>query len=164
MVGELAKGNSQNKIIQFQHIAIEGASINLFIKYSKTDQCGLGTNLSIQAIIQISCLVQAIINCLQARPNGPGFLFCHYSGKPLSRYQFSSVLSKTLNLLGIDSKLYQSHIFRIGSATTRAFRARHSVIWPKETQCLETQCFQIFYKESRCPLQYYITCKLGHVI
>ena len=110
----------------------------------------------------MSC--QAIINCLQARPDVPGFLFCHYSGKPLSRYQFSSVLSKTLNLLGIDSKLYQSHIFRIGSATTRGFRARHSVIWRKETQCLETQCFQIFYKESRCPLQYYITCKLGHVI
>lgn len=149
MVGELAlaKGNSHNKIIQFQHIAIQGSSINLLIKYSKTDQCGLGTNLSIQATTQVSCLVQAIINCLQARPNVPGFLFCHYSGKPLSRYQLSSVLSKTLSLLGIDSKSYQSHIFRTGAATTRAFRARHSVIWPKETQCLETHAFKYFIRK-----------------
>ena len=121
-VGELAlsKGNSPNKIIQVQHISVQDSAIKLFIKYSKTDQYGLGTTLAIPATSQVSCPVMAMSKYLQIRPNGPGPLFCHYSGKILTRYQFSSVLSKTLSLIGIDGKLYKSHSFRIGAATTMA--------------------------------------------
>uniref|UniRef100_A0A8W8M4Z2 Tyr recombinase domain-containing protein n=1 Tax=Magallana gigas TaxID=29159 RepID=A0A8W8M4Z2_MAGGI len=49
-----------------------------------------------------------------------GPLFCHYSGQPLTRYQFSSVLAKALQVLGINSKYYKSHSFRIGAATMLA--------------------------------------------
>jgi site-specific recombinase XerD len=38
----------------------------------------------------------------------------------MTRYQFSSILSRSLNLAGIDSRHFKSHSFRIGAATTLA--------------------------------------------
>lgn len=121
-VGELAlsKGNSPDRIIQVQHISIQHSIINLLIKYSKTDQLGKGTHLRINATDTQFCPVKIMNKYLQVRPNVTGPLFCHYSGQPLTRYQFSSVLAKALQVLGINSKYYKSHSFRIGAATMLA--------------------------------------------
>lgn len=59
---------------------------------------------------------------LQVRPSITGPLFCHFSGKPLTRYQFSAVLAKVLAQSSIDSKNFKSHSFRIGAATTLALQ------------------------------------------
>ena len=48
--------------------------------------------------------------------NGP--LFCHYSGKPVTRSQFSSVLNKDLTFMGIGNIMIRSHSFRIGAASS----------------------------------------------
>ena len=47
-------------------------------------------------------------------------LFCHFDGRPLSRYQFTGVLKKTLHHFDIDYSKFKSHSFRIGAATTAA--------------------------------------------
>ena len=49
-----------------------------------------------------------------------GPLFCHFSGAPLTRYQFNSILNKTLDICNIDHTNFKSHSFRIGAATTLA--------------------------------------------
>ena len=49
-----------------------------------------------------------------------GPLFCHFSGKPLTRYQFSSKLNKTLVIYNIDQTNFKSHSFRTGAETTLA--------------------------------------------
>ena len=45
----------------------------------------------------------------------------HSGGKALTRYQFSSVLEKSLNALGVHGR-FKAHSFRIGAATA-AFEA-----------------------------------------
>lgn len=46
------------------------------------------------------------------------YLFCHTNGMPVTRYQFSAVLKKSLLALGYQNSNYRSHSFRIGAATT----------------------------------------------
>jgi len=52
---------------------------------------------------------------ISQRPKLNGHLFCHYSGKPVTRYQFSSVLNKALTFMGISNLMIRSHSFRIGA-------------------------------------------------
>lgn len=54
---------------------------------------------------------------LQIRPRVDGPLFCHFNGEPLTRYQFSAILIKTLNLARVGGGNYKAHSFRIGAAT-----------------------------------------------
>ena len=54
---------------------------------------------------------------MQFRSQEDGPLFCHINGAPLSAFQFSSVLHKALKFLGIETKTFKTHSFRIGAAT-----------------------------------------------
>ena len=55
---------------------------------------------------------------LDVRPNIEGTLFCHLNGKPLSRYQVSTMLTKAIRFIGLNDEEYNTHSFRIGAATT----------------------------------------------
>lgn len=44
-------------------------------------------------------------------------------GRPLTRYQFITILKRCLNALGVDSSKDNSHSFRIGAATSLQFKA-----------------------------------------
>jgi hypothetical protein len=57
---------------------------------------------------------------LKVRHGWLGPIFCYFSGKPLTCYQFSSVLNKTLKASGLEGGNYKSHSVRIGAATTLA--------------------------------------------
>ena len=50
----------------------------------------------------------------------PGPLLCFPGGNPVSRSAFMSRFNKNLNLIGLDSKFYEGHSFRIGKATELA--------------------------------------------
>ncbi|KAJ8316547.1 hypothetical protein KUTeg_005904 [Tegillarca granosa] len=93
-------------------------SLEIFIPHSKTDQSGKGSVLLIPATYLPICAVKAVKSFMNIRPQYFGTFFCHLSGQPVSRYQFNCVLRKCLNFAQIDSKLYKSHSFRIGAATT----------------------------------------------
>uniref|UniRef100_A0A8W8NC18 SGNH hydrolase-type esterase domain-containing protein n=1 Tax=Magallana gigas TaxID=29159 RepID=A0A8W8NC18_MAGGI len=86
------------------------------IKRSKTDQCGRGVTLSVNASHGITCPVKAMLEFLQVRPSITGPLFCHFSGKPLTRYQFSAVLAKVLAQSSIDSV---NKVWVIGSSIVK---------------------------------------------
>ena len=123
-IGEfaLSKGNSPQRVIHVGDTTFssDGELIKLCIRHSKTDQQGYGTSVAVHATSGIACAVAAMRNFLQIRPKFSGPLFCHFSGEPLTRYQFSSILNKTLDICNIDHTNFKSHSFRIGAATTLA--------------------------------------------
>lgn len=128
-VGEIAlsKGNTIQKLIKYGDVSLQEKVI-LNIQYSKTDQLGLGTTLYIPASVNTACPYSAIQDFLQVRAKTPGPFFCLFSGQLLTRYQFSAILTKNLNSLGIDSIRYKTHSFRIGAAITLAQQGVHNDI------------------------------------
>ena len=63
------------------------------------------------------CPVRALSEYLKIRGLKKGPLFCFSDGKPIPRTFFTSRLKFCLNFCGLDTKLYQSHSFRIGCAS-----------------------------------------------
>ena len=103
--------------IQVENVKVTQSNIEIFMTSSKTDQLGLGTKVLICKQSHSSvCPVGLLNKYIQVRPPIHGPLFCHFDGSPLSRYQFSAMLKKTLVFLGITGN-YGTHSFRIGSAT-----------------------------------------------
>ena len=93
--------------------------IKLHISFSKTDQYGHGSSIEISETKSKICPVLLIKKYLLQRPNLKGPIFCHFGGKPVTRYQFSAVLNKVLKSLGIgNSAGFRTHSFRIGAATS----------------------------------------------
>ncbi|XP_072178201.1 integrase/recombinase xerD homolog [Diadema setosum] len=91
------------------------------IRHSKTDQYGQATTLRIgENENKEICPVSNMTAFLQLRPPMKGPLFCHTSGSPLTRYQFSAVLRKVLTCIGANPSHYGTHSFRIEAATTAA--------------------------------------------
>ena len=78
--------------------------------------------MTVHATSGIACPEAAMRNFLQIRPKFSGPLFCHFSGEPITRYKFSSVLNKTLDIYNIGHTNFKSHSFCIGAATTLARR------------------------------------------
>lgn len=87
------------------------------LKKSKTNQAGMAEMVKIHPIKSVVCPVKAMSQYLNVRPSISGHLFCHVDGSPLTRYQFSAVLTKTLHALHMDTTHYKTHSFRIGAAT-----------------------------------------------
>ena len=88
---------------------------------SKTDQFGKGTTIYIsEQKVKAYCPVYNLGVFLESRPSCGGPLLCHFNTEPLSRYQFSTILKRSLSLLGVQNTNFTSHSFRIGMATTCA--------------------------------------------
>lgn len=107
-------------------IDVKAGILLLKLRYSKTDQCGKGVQIKLQRSESGVCPVNNMIQYLAIRPKVQGPLFCHFNGKPLTRYQFSAVLKKVLVVCNVNYQQYKSHSFRIGAATS-ADKQGHSV-------------------------------------
>ena len=124
-VGEivLSKRWQAHQIVGIEHVKFHSRDNTEFIKivipYSKTDQYGQGVTIKIDETKNKVCPVQLLKTFLAQRPSTKGPLFCHFSGKPVTRYQFCAVLNKVLNFMGIDASLIRSHSFRIGAASSQ---------------------------------------------
>lgn len=66
------------------------------------------------------CPVKALLDYLSLVQIQPGQPLFKYKNTPISRALFNSSLSRILDFVGLDTKLYKSHSFRIGAATTAA--------------------------------------------
>ncbi|CAC5405676.1 unnamed protein product [Mytilus coruscus] len=109
-----------------QVIAIENVTLSkrdhveiakIVIPFSKTDQCGHGSCIGITETKLKDCPIYWLKSYLMQRPKVKGPLFCHFGGSPVTRYQFSCVLSKVLIHIGItDSVSFRTHSSRIGAA------------------------------------------------
>ena len=63
------------------------------------------------------CPFESVSEYLTVRPTKDGPFLCHFSGSPLTRFQLSSMLTKSLKYAGIESSKYKAHSFRIGATT-----------------------------------------------
>lgn len=122
-VGELTvcPTNNSNHTIAIANVNIRDDNLEIYLGSSKTDQFGKGITIHIPAQgDRRTCPVVLLRDFMQNRPLIGGPLFCHFDGKPLTRYQFSSLLNRALSTLGITNSRHTSHSFRIGMATTLA--------------------------------------------
>ena len=100
-------------------LIVDNKSVRVTIRHSKTDQVGKGTTIIIPPTEGSLSVFEYVSEFLVDRPNIEGPFFCHFGGKPLSRYQFSAVLKKALGHLGLHAH-FTSHSFWIGAATMAA--------------------------------------------
>ena len=68
------------------------------------------------------CLVESLKDYLKLRGLQPGPLFAFGKNIPVTRQVFSSNLKLCLTWLGLDTKLFKGHSFRIGAASFLASR------------------------------------------
>jgi len=92
--------------------------VRLHIKQSKTDPLRKGTYIYLAKTNQQVCLVQAIARYLNIRGRKKGALFITSDGSMLTRDMFASALTKILYKLDLNARLYNTHSFRIGTATS----------------------------------------------
>ena len=105
--------DANNKILQVQ------------IRISKTDQTGKAIKLKIYPAEKGSiCCVNSVLQFMKVRPQVGGNLLCHKNGEPLTRYQFSSILNKSIRKLGLSTAFFKTHSFRIGRATDLAIEGK----------------------------------------
>lgn len=123
-VGEVAlnKEGQAKQVIKIENIKLikEGGKekILVHLPFTKTEQHGKGPVLDIYAQIGSDiCPIYLLKKYLTRRSSNNGPLYCHFSGKPVTRYQFSVVLNKALRGMGIDSSKIKTHSFRIGAAS-----------------------------------------------
>jgi hypothetical protein len=124
-VGEivLSKSWQKHQVIGIEHVRFGVASnrqeiVRITIPFSKTDQYGYAATVEIKENKSSICPVYLLKKYMSQRTKLNGPLFCHYSGKPVTRYQFSSVLNKALTFMGIGNLMIRSHSFRIGAASS----------------------------------------------
>jgi hypothetical protein len=115
--------SSTARALQISDIAFTPGYSDMYvtIRYSKTDQTGISTTLQIQSLSDGEmCPIQGIQVYLQVRPHvqGPTNVFCHFNGKPLTKYQFGAILKKSLEFAGVKGGVYRSHSLRIGACST----------------------------------------------
>lgn len=110
--------SSRNAVVLLEtDIHLIDSQIMVHIKGSKTDQLGKGATIQIPLNTQTTTLFTHLNQYLSIRPNVSGPFFCHLNAKPLTSYQFTSILHKTIKFIGLDTTSFKSHSFRIGSAT-----------------------------------------------
>ena len=120
-VGEIVASTNKTKgnVLLNTDVCLKNGSESLIVnlRMSKTDQRGKGITIEIPKNSKITCAVTNMVEYLKVRPAVSGPLLCHFDGAPLTRYQFSAVLTKTLNLGGIVASNFKAHSFSIGAAT-----------------------------------------------
>ncbi|XP_070601697.1 uncharacterized protein [Erythrolamprus reginae] len=116
-----SRADSSGQAFTTRDIKLGRSSVSLRLRRSKTDQRGRGVTVQLsRAANRRVCPVAALVAYWAHRGVEPGFLFCHASGEPLTRYQFWAVTSKALARLGLDPRCYGTHSFRIGAASLAA--------------------------------------------
>ena len=122
-VGEITSINEQTPghAIQMEDVELDHMNrvVRIKLKHSKVDQLGKSATVLIKnnKLAEGIKPFELLDSYMKIRPKVKGNFFCHFGGKPLTRYQFTAILTKTLNLLGLDFKKYKSHSFRIGAVT-----------------------------------------------
>ena len=94
----------------------------MFLKRSKTDQYGRGTEVFIGSTGDELCPVHAVRSYVARRGDSPGAFFCSAEGVPLSKSRFVELVRSALTRAGVPIAGYSGHSFRIG-ATTAASQA-----------------------------------------
>ena len=94
--------------------------IQVQIKASKTDPFRQGVTIFIGRTENGLCPITAVLSYMVARGSEPGPLFKWVNGRFLMREAFVAAIRIALTKIGLASKDYAGHSFRIGATTTAA--------------------------------------------
>ena len=153
-VSEFAKTANINvtRVLDINDITFLGESqsvANLQIRYSKTDQQGLGSVIQLcEGNDKLLCPVTALKQYLSVRPFIQGPLFLHFDSKVLLSHQVTAVLKKSVTVIGLDPALFSSHSFRIGAATSASL-AGISIEEIKNLGRWRSDCVEGYIRPSR---------------
>lgn len=107
--------------LRFEDVFLMGGSLDCYLRQSKTDQVGRGSTVSLHCLAGSDmCPVQLFSEYVFLRGSAPGPLLIHGDGLYLSRFQFTQVFRQCLQDMGLPSREYSSHSFRVGAATEAA--------------------------------------------
>ena len=110
------------RVLSAQDIRLVGEkreTLEIKIRYSKTDQKGDSEKLSIENSVNMAvCPVRAISEFYAVGPRQRGLFFIHFGGDPLTFFQFNHILRQGIKAIGLSPNDFSSHSFRIGAATT----------------------------------------------
>ena len=98
-------------------ISADYRMVRVFLKRSKTDQFGRGTEVFFGATDNDLCPVQALRLYVRARRTSPGAFFRSADGTPLTKARFVGQIRSVLSRAGVPLSGYSGHSFRIGAAT-----------------------------------------------
>lgn len=120
----LTKKGDTSKMLQIGDVSFSSPNLSfveITIRSSKTDQRGASVKIRFteHKVVEL-CPVRALSNFIEIRPPGGGPLFVHLDGSPLTYYQINFVIKKCVEKVGLPSKFFSSHSFRIGAATSAA--------------------------------------------
>ena len=121
-VGEIAySSTSKNPTISMSEIEISPNHLIIKILHFKHNKSGRPLEILIKRQPDSQfCPVVNLCQYLKVRGLTPGPVFIFPDGKVVPRTFFSTKLKHCLNFLGLSPVLYQSHSFRIGSASLLA--------------------------------------------
>ena len=96
-------------------------SVIICIRVSKTNQAGRPVFVRIPSNDESKVCIESLKKYTSIRSLRSEQFFCHSNGLPLTRYQFSTILSKACRHAGLSSN-HLTHSFRIGRATDLALQ------------------------------------------
>ena len=117
-LGEVTRDKSGHVPLSFDQIQFSDSALIITIRHFKH-------NVSLKPIQIVLpaqqdkniCPVFQMIAYIRLRGTNPGPLFCYQDSLPVSRSYFSKNLKNCLKYCGLNTTLYKSHSFRIGSAS-----------------------------------------------
>ena len=148
---------SQNEYDPTAHLSLEDIAVDsksaptviqVNIKQSKTDPFRQGVQLYLGKTSTDICPVSAILPYLAIRGARIGPLFVLEDGSYLTRQRFATMVSSTLKHAGVNDKLYTTHSFRIGAATT-AKEAGVSDVHIKMLGRWKSNAYQLYVRTPR---------------
>lgn len=96
------------------HIVAGSDKLTITLRFSTDQLEKKKVDIEIPKVGGLMCPVESVSEYLTVRPTKDGPLLCHFSG---SRFQFSSMLTKSLKYAGIESSKCKANSLRIGAAT-----------------------------------------------
>lgn len=132
----------------FSDVTLGPNFIKILLHYSNTDQLGKGRWIVIRyspgtSVCAFSWLSKYLLSRPLVRNN------CYFTDLIFLLHQFSAVLKKCFNHLGLGHLLVTSHSFRIGAATEAA-RLDLSEPDIKKLGVLKSDCFQSYIRPNVC--------------
>ena len=117
-IGEITIQCDGSISLEAKDVVLEDDSLTIYITNFKhnTNQQPFKIRIKSQSDSDF-CPVSAMREYMTLRGYKPETLFCFSDLSPIPRSFFVSRLKHSLNFCGLDSKHYQSHSFRIGSAS-----------------------------------------------
>ncbi|XP_031756677.1 uncharacterized protein LOC116410409 [Xenopus tropicalis] len=121
-VGELVShSKSKPGGLDIKEVVMGEAGIWVWLRKSKTDTWGKGRQIELARLDGGDiCPWGCLRRYLEVRPGSAGPLLAHEDGRPLTRYQFTTIFKLSLERLGKNPKDYGTHSFCIGAATEAA--------------------------------------------